>query len=50
MLYSKIIGSYGNNKIALIISAIGIVSNIILDQYSYIYLIWGYQELLWQPW
>ena len=31
MLYSKIIGSYGNNKIALIISAIGIVSNIILD-------------------
>lgn len=32
MLYSKIIGSYGNNKIALIISAIGIVSNIILDQ------------------
>lgn len=31
MLYSKIIGSYGNNKIALMISAFGIISNIILD-------------------
>lgn len=37
MLYSKIIGSYGNNKIALRISAVGIVCNIILDP-IFIYL------------
>lgn len=31
MLYSKIVGSFGNNKVALKISAIGIIANIILD-------------------
>lgn len=31
ILYSKIMGSFGNNKVALKVSAIGIVINIILD-------------------